>query len=462
MSLTERCPLWQRFASHKARIVIGHGDQMSKNHIPWPKIKRLENVAQTEHGRARFAGGTETVTLEDGTTEERPKGKLPRTVVYRGKVKLHGTNAAIRTEPDGEEWVTENGKSFKKPKVKLQAQSRKFDINIERDNQGFAAFAAKHARDFLNENVRAGTTIFGEWCGPGIQNGVAINEAPKPFFAVFAVVDGDIVVSDPDLIRSYVDDSHPQVFVIDWSTQPLYIDFAGANLKERAEIAKATDEIDDLCPFAQQHFGVEGVGEGLVFFPLFLYEGEDVDQESQVGAVSYADFGVYGFKSKGGKHNTGKKKKVTLNMTPEKLASIADFVAKTTSQDALFNVLDSLRVGNDDVRELSNKGIGPFIAAVQKDIAAERSDELPDGVTWKQVAKGIGKEALAFYKKMQNADGFFGVVNPDHAYEEEPEEDSVEPSAPVLNTAEDLKSFALRSINPEAENADAVPSAEAP
>lgn len=427
---------------------------MSKEHLPWPKIKRLENVAQNEHHRARFS--------EMG----HPSQHL-RTVVYRGKVKLHGTNAGIRCVADGDEWNDDKVNPMRIQKKRLQAQSRKFDINVERDNQGFAKFTADHALTFLRmENIRPGVTVFGEWCGPGIQHGVAINEAPKPFFAVFAVVDGDIVVSDPRTIREhYVDESHEQVHVLDWFTDPIYINFALNNQMERDDIATMVSAIDDVCPFAKEVLGVEGVGEGLVMFPLFLYEGNE--DENGVGAVSYAEFATYGFKAKGSRHNTGKKKEIKRpDMTPEKLQNIQDFVESIKFGD-MSNVLTALGVGNEDVANMSNKGIGPFIKAVQDDIKAERADNLPEGVTWKDVAKQVGKKALGFYQKLQSTlvEAAPPPVEPPATEHDLPDDDEAdeEPDAettvpPTVEPDPEAMPLPIAAT----ENADGVPSGEQP
>ena len=78
---------------------------------------------------------------------------------YGLKVKLHGTNACVRIEADG----------------KVVAQKRSSDIVAPADNSGFRAWVESEERYFGNlANCAFDTYIYGEWCGSGIQNNVAI------------------------------------------------------------------------------------------------------------------------------------------------------------------------------------------------------------------------------------------------------------------------------------------------
>ena len=92
--------------------------------------------------------------------------KLP-TIEFTGTVKLHGTNSAIGRR---------GASGF------LYAQSRNRVITIENDNAGFCAFVEKNKKKFdsLLSQIEGATendlvTIFGEWCGQGIQRNVRCN-----------------------------------------------------------------------------------------------------------------------------------------------------------------------------------------------------------------------------------------------------------------------------------------------
>lgn len=82
--------------------------------------------------------------------------------------KIDGTNAAVRiANEDGADCIGSAGDKF------LYAQSRARMITPEKDNFGFAAWAAKH----VDELVLLGEGLhFGEWWGPGIQRGYGLAE----------------------------------------------------------------------------------------------------------------------------------------------------------------------------------------------------------------------------------------------------------------------------------------------
>src|SRR5436305_965585 len=66
------------------------------------------------------------------------------------KIKLHGTNACVRIEPDG----------------KVVAQKRSSDLLPPADNAGFRAWVESEESYFgrLADCTRT-TYVFGEWCG---------------------------------------------------------------------------------------------------------------------------------------------------------------------------------------------------------------------------------------------------------------------------------------------------------
>lgn len=87
-------------------------------------------------------------------------------VLYRSKVKLHGTNAAVQVHLDGT----------------IVPQSRTAEISVTNDNAGFARWlSSTNPQDWASAK---GLIIFGEWCGPGVQKGVAISQIPQKVFVV--------------------------------------------------------------------------------------------------------------------------------------------------------------------------------------------------------------------------------------------------------------------------------------
>ena len=127
--------------------------------------------------------------------------------MFEGTVKLHGTNAGILVGPDV-----------------YQPQSRSRTLTVEQDNYGFAAWALrpdiKKAMQRVSENIRhfndyfieepipddQPLIIYGEWIGPGIQNGVAISKLSERQFVIFAAA---VPTPDDELkARRYIPITH--------------------------------------------------------------------------------------------------------------------------------------------------------------------------------------------------------------------------------------------------------------
>src|SRR5690606_10220417 len=112
---------------------------------------------------------------------------VPPKILYVGSVKLHGTNGGISQE---------NGV------IQYQSKNRILDYTQPdfKDHAGFVGIMSKvedvidklfyHLRVVFRLDSSARITIFGEWCGEGIQKGVGLSKLPK-MFAIFAInVDG--------------------------------------------------------------------------------------------------------------------------------------------------------------------------------------------------------------------------------------------------------------------------------
>lgn len=119
-------------------------------------------------------------------------------ITYRAKIKLHGMNAGIVIHPDG----------------RLEAQSREVILTPKEDMKNFCK-QGMMARDDFWEGLRDRDeviTVFGEWCGMGIEKGTAINKIAEKIFAVFAIQLGEsetdefgydhgLTVIDPVIIK---------------------------------------------------------------------------------------------------------------------------------------------------------------------------------------------------------------------------------------------------------------------
>src|SRR5262249_9780571 len=112
------------------------------NIVKWTEIEGFHNIRKCLSTYPELLGSNNTVT-------------------YRGKVKLHGTNAAVQISKDGT----------------IGAQSRTNMLTPTADNAGFAKWIESNHSAWATIDVGGAETmvVFGEWCGPGVQKGVAVN-----------------------------------------------------------------------------------------------------------------------------------------------------------------------------------------------------------------------------------------------------------------------------------------------
>ena len=140
-------------------------------HWKFPDIEAFRSAIHQVTHRARYIGKD-----EDGEPIFDGEKILP-TLLYRGTVKLHGTNAGIS-------YNNING---------VNAQSRSGIITPIKDNMGFAAFVYSKEKiwcdlikSLANEydiDLNCNTIIiFCEWVGKGIQSKVGISKMDKSVF----------------------------------------------------------------------------------------------------------------------------------------------------------------------------------------------------------------------------------------------------------------------------------------
>src|ERR1043165_2617092 len=166
---------------------------MSTIHVSWPSIELFHNVVRTvEH------------LHELGSS-------LP-VVEYRAKVKLHGSNCAVQ--------ITDAG---------VVAQSRTSLLTPDSDYKGFAAWV--HCHEAYFGTLARGIVVFGEWCGPGVEKGMAISAAKSKLFVVFAVqVNGQAgarIAYEPGEIRALVPPvgAPDELHVLPWEGEAIAIDY---------------------------------------------------------------------------------------------------------------------------------------------------------------------------------------------------------------------------------------------
>ena len=324
------------------------------NHIVWSSIELLHNVIRTLN-----------------YLKELNSTPLP-TITYKGKVKLHGTNCGVQIHPEG-----------------VFCQSRTGMITPEDDLKGFAKWVKANETYF--RSLTPGITVFGEWCGPGVEKGMAISALGEKQFAVFAVQVGfgeaAKVVYEPAEIATYLGHSLPKnVHILPWQNICVIIDYADpASLKTAAallnDIVLGVERED---PWVKATFSVSGVGEGVVLYPVAI-EGRQVPTDPEGLALLM-------FKAKGEKHRTvGVKEAVQVEASV--VATTAEFVTLMVTEPRLEQGFTAVCGGQKDP-----KLTGKFIAWVEKDTEKECSAELSvSGLTWSQVRPAVQAFARNWY-----------------------------------------------------------------
>ncbi len=316
--------------------------------VHWPEINLFHNV------RRAFA------TVPDPG---------PATISYRAKVKLHGTNAAVQVLADGS----------------VETQSRSAVITPSNDNAGFARWGHEH-REAWARSVPRGTIVFGEWSGPGIQGGVAVSKIPEKIFAVFAAltVGGEDLTTDPDALSALVP-AVPRVHVLPWHGEPLVVNWmesAEALEPVTRKINGMVEAVEKCDPWVKERFGVEGTGEGLVFYPQGLKRKEDI----------FLRF----FKAKGEEHRV-LKAKAAVQVDPEVARGIDQFVDMVCTQARLEQGASATTPDGAAFR-YETKRIGAFLAWITNDVAKETRNELAaSGLDAGQVRRAVIERARAWY-----------------------------------------------------------------
>jgi len=268
-------------------------------------------------------------------------------VHYRPKVKLHGTHGAISIH-GGE----------------VGAFSRNRRLDSDSDNFGFFAWVqTQKSKLYPSKYDRV---IFGEWCGEGVQKGVAISQVPK-FFAVFAVEHDGAFISEPWAISALIDDL--EAYVIPWYGPRVHVGALDLNAIDE-EVAR----IDVECPWTREVLGVTGRGEGLVFYPDDTYD--------------IHDFATYAWKAKGASHTSTPGARPRLPLPPEVDAFVALAMHPARLEQAV-----------QETGPCVPQNTGAFLKWLGNDVERELAPELEAaGLTWKQVAKQLSRKAAQWYR----------------------------------------------------------------
>jgi len=334
--------------------------------IKYPKTRQFSDAIRDVRHKARFKG------LDENNQPVYSEESLP-VIPFTGTVKLHGTNAGIS-------WNAKDGLTCQSRNRVVSQGHFGFPEMIEREIEyveEILEISINKAEELgLFREDRDTISIFGEWAGPGIQNGVAISQIPEKVWFIFGVKvnnkegEGiwlDIVrhLSVPDCssiknIHSYTE------YVVD-------IDFNNPKLIQNYLI-KCTEEVENQCPVAKE-YGVSGIGEGIVWSAY--WKGERII-----------------FKTKGEKHSSSKVKTLA-SVNPEKVKSILEFVENYVSlnrvQQAIREVSD---IKDIPVEQITRRDTGDVIRWVVNDIFEEGKATMhASGIEKKDVSKEISHKS---------------------------------------------------------------------
>jgi hypothetical protein len=339
--------------------------------INYPKIPQFRNVVHSINRIASYRG-------QDVNGEPIYDETIPKPVVkFKGTVKIHGTNAAACfNAQDG---------------IYTQSRNNPFNIDTAPDSHmGFTFFVKKNEAKFREFflDIFAGegispaeftASIYGEWAGKGIQKGVGIAELEKAFY-IFGVKISK--PSDPEFNSYWVGydyrDNDNRIFNIDdFGTYEVEVDFKMPALATE-EFVRITEEVEKECPVAK-HFGVSGIGEGLVWSAE--YNGS-----------------VHRFKTKGQKHSVSKVKTL-VPVDVEKLNSIQEFVNYAVTDNRFEQSVKE--VFGEDTPEI--KRMGDLIRWNINDIMSEEIDTMSEnGLEPKDVNKYISTEVRDKFQRLLN------------------------------------------------------------
>lgn len=329
----------------------------------FPSIEQFRTVIKKVQTKTRFAG----LDANGEATYNHTK-KLP-VLKYKGTVKLHGTNACLHFLPHN---------------IVPICQSRNNVITPDNDNAGFATYMSKISFacigtcPFLYEHFSNNDDvyIYGEWCGKGIQKGVAISELDKMFVIFDVIVNGDRV---KDI--SHIKLPEHRIFNInDFDTFHCEVDFNAPELVQNTFVA-LTEQVEAECPVGA-HFGVKGVGEGIVW---------KLDEDFEQFKAGDSELT---FKVKGEKHSVSKVKTLAA-VDIEKANSLKEFVSNVVTDNRCKQGLDYLR---EMKLEISVKSIGDFVRWVFNDVMKEESDVITEsGLVEREVGANVSKAAKAWY-----------------------------------------------------------------
>jgi hypothetical protein len=324
-------------------------------------------------------------------------------IEFCGTVKLHGTNAGVRVCSDGS----------------VLAQGRNRELTLTSDNYGFAHFVSGR-KDFFKAyvaevigsvvgDIKGDVTLYGEWCGQGIQAKVGVSKLPKMFVIFGALVhDTNRWIETWDLQAPHMNgkpltynlpayNAQSVYFINQAPTYKVLVDFNDPT-PAAEQISQYTLQVEDMCPFAhlpvfaQYHKGENiGVGEGIVWVAITRAWGAGQDPDSKRLV----------FKSKGEKHKKGGEK-LQVSVNPEKVSAVAALVDLILPEWRLEQGITYLKENNIP---LANTSTGQYLKWIAQDILKEESDRIAaNPYPWKEIQGTVMNRSKDYFMTFLNTE----------------------------------------------------------
>jgi hypothetical protein len=338
--------------------------------IKFPSIEQFRNVIRHVQTRARYVG------RDDAGNAVYDDAKPLPTLKFRGTVKLHGTNAGVVYDVASDSFTYQSRERV----LSLTSDNAGFMLNMSPEEEIWRDIVRQAMTEiFVPEQPITNVAVFGEWCGHGIQKGVALTQLPK-MFVVFAV---KVVFADETTKWLPVGefDIHYRnfnVYNIDsFPSWEIDIDFNHPEVAQNKMVG-ITEAVEAECPVGK-HFGVSGIGEGVVW--TCVSEG-------------WLDSGTW-FKVKGDKHSVSKTRTLAA-VDVEAVESMRAFVAATVTEARLEQGLDNLV--REQLKPFEITSIGDFIRWVYEDVVKEEQDTIvASGINAKKLGGAVANAARPWF-----------------------------------------------------------------
>ncbi|KAI4248457.1 MAG: hypothetical protein L6R40_001018 [Gallowayella cf. fulva] len=296
-----------------------------------------------------------------------------RVVPVVGTVKLHGAHV---------DWVISRDNS-------IRVQSRNLlEISLKNDNYEFAAFSepihdviVRLKDDLLRRyeqlnpstpiNLNHPVVISGEWCGQGVQKGMAISQLPR-HFVIISIRINDTWVSETEYdIKRYEDDGIYHIGKA--GCYRLDLDVEDIDSSE-ATIQALVTGVEKTCPYGLAR-GVRGRGEGIV------WKARDYVEDPTMWFKYKAD-------STAVSHEWEGKERVATPAAGENREREYNFAVGVVTERRLEQGLEYL--AETGVKR-DRRALGTFLTWIRNDVLVEEQREMQE----KNIGQGRLKPAIA-------------------------------------------------------------------